>query len=112
MGKGTYRAIGSGKGGLFMKLALISIVILMILVIVLCVAIRFLRQEIDDLQNTMQTVIDANNNLHEEIKKLNSIDKIKADNRRESNEKINALYDGDSVDNAIDELCNKNKKRK
>ena len=41
-----------------------------------------------------------------EIKRLSKAEKIKSKNRRESDEEIEALHSGDSVDNAICGLSN------
>ena len=92
-----------------MKYLLIIIGILILINVVLFLIVLNQGKKIIQLSKSITSLVDANNNLHEEIKKLNSIDKIKADNRRESNEKIDALSDGDIVDNALDVLCNKNK---
>lgn len=90
---------------------MIKILILIIGVLVVCitimgVAIHFLKEEIKDNRKTTQSVIDANKRLHDEIKRLNDVDKIKSDNRREANERIQNLYDGDAIDNAINILRN------
>lgn len=92
-----------------MKYVLIVVAILILISVVLFLIVMNQIKKIKQLSDSIVTLVDANNNLHEEIKKLNNIDKIKADNRRESNEKIDALSDGDIVDNALDVLCNKNK---
>lgn len=94
-----------------MKYLLIIVVILIVIGAGLFLIVLNQIKKIKQLSNSITSLVDANNNLHEEIKKLNNIDKIKADNRRESNEKIDALSDGDIVDNALDVLCNKNKNR-
>ena len=46
----------------------------------------------------------GNRELHRIIDELKESDKIKSKNRSEANEKINALYDGDPISNAINEL--------
>lgn len=74
--------------------------------LVLFFAVIIESKKIKSLKETMQTVIDANNNLHNEIAKLKSVDEIKNDNRREANEKISNLHNGDAIDNAINILCN------
>lgn len=94
-----------------MKYFLIIIGILIFISVVLFLIVLNQIKKIKQLSESIVSLVDANNNLHEEIKKLNNVDKIKADNRRESNEKIDALSDGDIVDNALDVLCNKNKNR-
>lgn len=88
------------------KILLIIIGVLVLVTIILCISIHFLRSELKSMQENIETIVDANTKLHDEIKRLNSVDKIKSDNRRESDEKINDLYNGDVVDNAIDELRN------
>lgn len=91
------------------KILVIIIGVLIFSITVLCIIVYFLREEINDKQKAMESVINANTRLHDEIKRFNSIDKIKSDNRREASEKIKNLYDGDGVDNAINILCdNKN----
>lgn len=85
--------------------------ILILLSIILLSIVYCMNNKLKQMKKDMKSIIDANNYLHDELSKLNSIDKIKSDNRRESNEKINDLYNGDIVDNAINELCNKNKNR-
>lgn len=93
-----------------MKYLLIIIGILILISLVLFLIVLNQGKKIIQLSKSITSLVDANDNLHEEIKKLNGIDKIKADNRREADEKINDLYNGDVVDNAIDELCNNKNK--
>ena len=93
-----------------MKYLLIIIGILILISVVLFLIVLNQGKKIIQLSKSITSLVDANDNLHEEIKKLNGVDKIKADNRREADEKINDLYNGDVVDNAIDELCNNKNK--
>lgn len=58
------------------------------------------------LKDTVKTVVDAYDYLHDELKRRDAVDKIKSDNRKETNEKINDLYNGNSIDNAINVLRN------
>ena len=94
------------------KVLLFIIFILVLLLVTLVSVLYCKNNKLKQMKKNMQSVIDANDYLHDEIQKLNTVDKIKSNNRREANEKINNLYNGDVVDNAINELCNKNKNRK
>lgn len=87
-------------------LAIISGVSFLIITILVFVTI-ILRNKIKRLQADIDSVINANNNLHEAIVRLTAADEIKQRNRSEANEKIKSLDDGDSVNNAIDVLRDK-----
>lgn len=87
-------------------LAIISGVSFLIITILVFVMI-ILRNKIKRLRADIDSVINANNNLHEALVKLAAADEIKQKNRSEANEKIKSLDDGDSVNNAIDVLRNK-----
>ncbi len=78
--------------------------------LVLFFAVIIESKKIKSLKETMKTVIDANNNLHNEIAKLKSADEIKNNNRREANEKIDNLHNGNAIDNALNVLHNNGKK--
>lgn len=91
------------------KFIILVIAILLIGCIVLFFISLLENRKIKSLKNTVNSVIDANNYLHNELKRRDSVDKIKSDNRKESNEKINDLYNGDSFNNAINILCNNKK---
>jgi cell division protein FtsB len=88
------------------KVFLLVIAILIVLLTVLILMLIHKNNKIKQLKNDMETVIQANKSLHDEIKKLTDIDKIKNDNRIEANEKIDDLHNGDAISNAIDILCN------
>lgn len=81
----------------------VSFLIIMILVFVMII----LRNKIKRLQADIDTVVNANNNLHEAIVKLSAADEIKQKNRSEANEKIKSLDSGNSIDNALDVLRDK-----
>lgn len=88
------------------KIILLFLLIFVILVFIL----SYKNEKLKQIKEDMESVIKANNNLHEEIKKLNAVDKIKADNRKDTNEKINNMHIGNTVDNAFNILCdNENK---
>jgi len=77
----------------------------MSIVIVVCIlVICILGNTVKHFRILLDDEIKLNNNLHAEIKKLVDMDKIKSDNRKEADEKINELHSGDSIDNAINIL--------
>lgn len=82
-----------------------TVIIIMSIVIVVCIlVICILGNTVKHFRILLDDEIKLNNNLHAEIKKLVDMDKIKSDNRKEADEKINELHSGDSVDNAINIL--------
>ena len=93
-----------------MKFFLILSVVLILIVIILILIIIKQNRKIKTQSESIKSIILVNKNLHYEIERLNNVDKIKSDNRRETNEKLDELHNGDSVNNAINVLCdNKNK---
>lgn len=89
-----------------MKYYIIAMSSFGLVIVVLFLKICIKDYEIRQMKETMKTLIDANNSLHNEIKKMNDLDKIKSENRKETNEKIDSLYSGDPLSNALDILCN------
>lgn len=82
-----------------------TVIIIMSIVIVVCIlVICILGNTVKHFKTLLNDEIRLNNNLHVEIKKLVDMDKIKSDNRKEADEKINELHSGDSIDNAINIL--------
>lgn len=89
---------------------LLFIIFILVLLLVILVSILYCKNnKSKQMKKDMQSVINANDYLHDEIQKLNTVDKIKSNNRREANEKINDLHNGDSFNNAINILCNNKK---
>lgn len=64
---------------------------------VLCVRLRAARREREGLAAEIGA-------LRGEVSRLREEDRIKADNRRESNARIDEMRDGDVVNNALDVL--------
>lgn len=82
-----------------------TVIIIMSIILVVCIlVICVLGNRVKQFKTLLNDEIRLNNNLHAEIKKLVDMDKIKSDNRKEADEKINELHSGDSVDNAINVL--------
>lgn len=57
-----------------------------------------------DLENEIADMHEVNLSLMTQLSKVHEELKIKSENRSEADEKINALHNGDSVDNAINGL--------
>lgn len=82
------------------------ILLFLLIFVVLIFILSYKNEKMKQIKEEMKSLINANNNLHEEIKRLTSIDEIKSKNREEANEKINDLHNGDAIDNALNILRN------
>lgn len=88
-----------------MKIVVIVCVVISIIeAVVLFVFGYKIKKQNDDIYQ----LCSENNILENEVEKIKAMDKIKSDNRREANEKLNNLHSGDSISNAVNILCNKN----
>lgn len=83
----TYACVGMG----FLALILFAIVLIF-------------DKKISVLKNKVRFYEAENEKLCRDLDRMLEIDKIKARNRRESNEKIDSLHNGDVVGNALDVL--------
>ena len=57
-----------------------------------------------DMEKELETALNSNKVLMEQLSLLREELRIKKNNRKKSNEKIDALHNGDAVDNAINGL--------
>lgn len=84
---------------------LIAIGCLVLIDVILYIAFKTVSERLDvarlknsEYEYTIRSLKEENSKLKEEMK-------ITAKNRREANEKIDSLHNGDSVSNAINGLC-------
>lgn len=61
---------------------------------------------IDVMENEMKRLVDMENRLSAEIKRLKQSAEIVSENRRWANERVDGIHRGDSVGNALDVLRN------
>ncbi len=57
--------------------------------------------ELEETKHVMNEIINTNHVLMQQLDSLHKEEKIKADNKKVENEKINNLHDGDTVANVI-----------
>ena len=88
-----------------MKIVVIVCVVISIIeTVVLFVFGYKIKKQNDDIYQ----LCSENNILENEVEKIKATDKIKSENRREANEKLDNLHSGDSISNAVNILRNKN----
>lgn len=84
---------------------LIAIGCLVLMNVILYIAFRTVSEKLDNARLKNSEYEYTIKQLKSENGKLRDEMKIMAQNGREADEKVNALYDGDSVSNAINGLC-------
>ena len=80
----------------------IAVPIIMALVFIFAIVILVVR--IKNLKSDLATEKNINENLSRIVERQKKELEIKDKNRRDADEKINNLHDGDAVDNAVDIL--------
>lgn len=79
-------------------------VVLVIIILMLLGVIYLLLQKINDRKKEYDQLLNNYNGLNDEFMKLVETSKIKSDNRKKADEKIEELHNGNAVDNAVDIL--------
>lgn len=70
-------------------------------VLALLLSVLVLGRKNRKLKDRLDRALCANRSLSEKVERLRKESAVKSSNRRESDEKVDALHDGDSVGNAI-----------
>ena len=87
-----------------MKILIYAILILLGAVILLCVIIRNLKSELKLVRAQLETTEKEKDGYAKQVQRLMSAAEITAENEKEANEKIDEVYSGDAVDNALSGL--------
>ncbi len=89
-----------------MKVLLIISLVNLLIAIIFWGLWRITNSKLKAVQHNVDAIVDTNHALMKELENARFQLKIKSDNRKEADEKINALHTGDAVDNAINGLSN------
>lgn len=84
-----------------MKILIYAVLILLGAVILLCVIIRNLKSELKLVRTQLATTEKEKDGYAKQVQRLTSAAEMVAENEREANEKIDEIYSGDAVDNAL-----------
>lgn len=87
-----------------MKILIYAVLILLSAVILLCVIIRNLKSELKLVKTQLATSEKEKDGYAKQVQRLTSAAEITAENEKEANEKIDEVYSGDAVDNALSGL--------
>ena len=87
-----------------MKILIYAVLILLSAVILLCVIIRNLKSELKLVRAQLATTEKEKDGFAKQVQRLTSAAEITAENEKEANEKIDEVYSGDAVDNALSGL--------
>lgn len=87
-----------------MKILIYAVLILLGAVILLCVIIRNLKSELKLVRAQLETTEKEKDGYAKQVQRLMSAAEITAENEKEANEKIDEVYSGDAVDNALSGL--------
>lgn len=87
-----------------MKILIYAVLILLGAVILLCVIIRNLKSELKLVRTQLATTEKEKDGYAKQVQRLTSAAEMVAENEREANEKIDEIYSGDAVDNALSGL--------
>ena len=87
-----------------MKILIYAVLMLLGAVIFLCVIIRNLKSELKLVREQLATTEKEKDGYAKQVQRLMSAAEITAENEKEANEKIDEVYSGDAVDNALSGL--------
>lgn len=87
-----------------MKILIYAVLILFGVVIFLCMVIRNLKNEMKLMKTQLTTSEKEKDGYAKQVQRLTSAAEITAENEKEANEKIDEVYSGDAVDNALSGL--------
>lgn len=87
-----------------MKILIYAVLILLGAVILLCMVIRNLKNEMKLMKTQLATSEKEKDGYAKQVQRLTSAAEITAENEKEANEKIDEVYSGDAVDNALSGL--------
>ncbi len=87
-----------------MKFLIYGLLILFGVVIFLCMVIRNLKNEMKLMKTQLATSEKEKDGYAKQVQRLTSAAEITAENEKEANEKIDEVYSGDAVDNALSGL--------
>lgn len=87
-----------------MKILIYAVLILFGVVIFLCMVIRNLKNEMKLMKTQLATSENEKDGYAKQVQRLTSAAEITAENEKEANEKIDEVYSGDAVDNALSGL--------
>ena len=87
-----------------MKFLVYAVLILVVVVIFLCVIIQNLKNELKLIKTQLATSEKEKDIYAKQVQRLSSSAEIIAANEKEANEKIDEVYSGDAVDNALSGL--------
>lgn len=87
-----------------MKILIYAVLILLGAVILLCVIIRNLKSELKLVRAQLATTEKEKDGYAKQVQRLMSAAEIMTANEKEANEKIDEVYSGDAVDNALSGL--------
>lgn len=89
---------------MMLKILFIVCIILAVIGVIESYIINKLQQVNEQLEKELNCVVDTNHELMRQLKEARNELDVKAKKRKESETKINNLYNGDSVNNAINGL--------
>ncbi len=72
--------------------------------LIFLILIKYTRDKLKETKKSLDSAIEKKYELTLQVENFKLAEKIKSDNRKEADEKINALHNGDAVDNAISGL--------
>ena len=87
-----------------MKFLIYGLLILVGVLIFLCVIIRNLKNELKLVKTQLATTEKEKDGYAKQVQRLTSAAEITVANENEANEKIDEVYSGDAVDNALSGL--------
>ncbi len=89
---------------MMLKILFVVCIVLAIIGVIESYIINKMQQVNEQLEKELNCVVDTNHELMRQLKEARNELDVKAKKRKESAEKINNLYNGDSVNNAINGL--------
>lgn len=87
-----------------MKILIYAVLILFGVVIFLCMVIRNLKNEMKLMKTQLATSEKEKDGYAKQVQRLTNAAEITTANEKEANEKIDEVYSGDAVDNALSGL--------
>lgn len=87
-----------------MKILVYTLALFAEIIAVLLFVVRNLRNEMKLTKAQLAASEKARDEYAKQVQRLTSAGEITAENRRESDEKVDSLHSGDAVGNALDEL--------
>ena len=89
---------------MILKISLVAIVVLFAVLIISFLRIKSLKKKVSDFSEMYEAQKNYSKRLEGRVSLLETELKVKSENRRDADEKIDALHSGDATNNALDEL--------